>query len=73
MRYPTCYTDMDILSEIQTMLDILSIKYNGMARAVFNINFENLKSRSIIIQDSFHKEFTGSYYALERAFEMLLG
>lgn len=73
MRYSTCYTDMDILSEIQTMLDILSIKYNGMARAVFNINFENLKSRSIIIQDSFHKEFTGSYYALERAFEMLLG
>lgn len=72
-RTPTDYSDMDVIANIERILDILSIKYKGSARATITISLGSEYRKSIIVEDSFYHE--NIYYKqqdpMERIYEMI--
>ena len=71
-RYPTEYSDMDILAQIPRILDILAIKYKGAARATITVSIGNKYDKSIIIEDSVYTDrYRIQQEPLERVYEMI--
>lgn len=52
--YPTTYSGVDLLFHLQTILNLLSIKYSGPVEAVLNTSFGNLQKRSLILRDQYY-------------------
>lgn len=74
-RCPTEYSDMDVLAQIERMLDILSLRYKGAARAIITISIGNRFEKSIIVEDSIYNNsrYTSQQEPLERVYEMIFG
>lgn len=67
--YPTKYTGIDILSNMIDMLDILSYKYDCIARSRISINDEKYSKREIISMSRL--ECSSQQNPLERLYELL--
>ena len=69
-RIRTMYTDMDVLSQLVKILDLLALKYKGVARATISVIIGNHCKKSIIVEDSIHHNIPYQN-PLERVYELI--
>lgn len=69
--YPTTYSGVDLLFHLQTILNLLSIKYSGPVEAVLNTSFGNLQKRSLILRDQ-HYGSSNEVNMLNRVLDNLI-